>query len=158
MITNMLSVQHFLARTAFFLVILTCAAWAQLPDGPGKAETEKVCKKCHELSKVTSRHQDADSWGATLDKMVSQGAKATDAELGAIYDYLVKNFPPLPKINVNKATAAELEKELDLPSAQATAIVDHRAKNGDFKSIDDLKKVRGLEAAKIDAKKDRLAF
>ncbi len=145
-------------RTFIAVLILVAAAHAQLPDGPGKAETEKVCKGCHEITKVTSKHFDADQWGATIDKMVSQGAKATDAELSAIYDYLVKNFPPLPKVNVNKANSAELEKALELTTAQATAIVDHRAKNGDFKSIDDLKKVRGIDAAKIDAKRDRIAF
>ena len=34
----------------------------------------------------------------------------------------------------------------------------HRDKNGPFKSIGDLKKVPGIDAAKIDAKKDRLTF
>jgi competence protein ComEA len=37
-------------------------------------------------------------------------------------------------------------------------IVEYREKNGPFKSIDALKKVPGVDAAKIEAKKDRLAF
>jgi len=36
--------------------------------------------------------------------------------------------------------------------------VEYRGKNGDFKSIDDLKKVPDLDAKKVDLKKDRLAF
>ena len=83
-----------------------------------------------------------------------------DEEFGAILKYLAKNFPAeeLPKLNVNKATAIELESRLTLTRSQAAAILQHRAKKGPFKSIEDLKKVPGLDAAKIEAKKDRLAF
>ena len=37
-------------------------------------------------------------------------------------------------------------------------MVDYRAKNGDFKSIDDLKKVPNVDTKKFDAKKDDLLF
>ncbi|HKX30835.1 MAG TPA: helix-hairpin-helix domain-containing protein, partial [Blastocatellia bacterium] len=45
-----------------------------------------------------------------------------------------------------------------LRRSQAAAIIQYRAKNGKFKSIEDLKKVPGVDAAKIEAKKDRLTF
>jgi competence protein ComEA len=51
-----------------------------------------------------------------------------------------------------------LESGLSLPRSQAAAIVQYRDKNGDFHSIEDLKKVPGVDAAKIEAKKDRLLF
>jgi competence protein ComEA len=37
-------------------------------------------------------------------------------------------------------------------------VLAYRAKNGNFKSIDDLKKVPGIDPAYIESKKDRLAF
>ncbi len=91
--------------------------------------------------------------------MADLGADATDDEFTAILDYLVKNFPPpANKVNVNKATAAQLESGLALAAKDADAIVQYREKNGDFKSIDDLKKVPGLDTAKLEAKKNQLAF
>ena len=42
--------------------------------------------------------------------------------------------------------------------SQAAAIIAYRAKNGAFKTVDDLKQVPTLDAAKIDAKKDRITF
>jgi competence protein ComEA len=79
-----------------------------------------------------------------MDKMVALGAKGTQKEFDAIVDYLAKTYPgeEVPKIKVNEARAIELESGLSLPRSQAAAIVQYRTKNGDFKSIEDLKKVR----------------
>jgi competence protein ComEA len=131
-----------------------------LPEGAGKAETQKLCAQCHELDRSVSVHQDREGWQRTMDKMVAYGMKGTEKELSAILEYLVKNFPAedLPKINVNKAEAIDLESGLSLRRSQAAAIIKYRTKNGNFKSIEDLKKVPGVDAAKIEAKKDRLTF
>ena len=140
--------------------LLPGSVWAQLPDGAGKEETQRVCKGCHELERSVSPRQDRDGWQQTMDKMVALGAEVTEKDYNAILDYLVKNYPgeELPRLNVNKATAIELESRLTLPRSQAAAIIAYRTKNGVFKSIDDLKKVPGVDAARIDAKKDRIAF
>ena len=142
------------------IAFLASGAWAQLPDGPGKAETEKICSQCHELARSISLRQDHAGWEATVDKMVSLGAKATDKETGAVIDYLAANFAAdeVPRINVNKARAIDLESGLTLRRSEAAAIIQYRTKNGPFQSIDDLKKVPGIDAAKIEAKKDRLTF
>ena len=131
-----------------------------LPDGPGKAETQKLCSTCHEIDRSVSPRLDRAGWQATISKMMAAGMKATDKEISAVLDYLVKNFPAdeLPKINVNKAAAIELESGLSLKRSQATAIIQYREKNGNFKTIEDLKKVPGVDADKIEAKKDRLIF
>jgi competence protein ComEA len=47
---------------------------------------------------------------------------------------------------------------LSLLRSQAALIIQYRDKNGGFKSIEDLKKVPGVDAAKIEARKDRLIF
>jgi len=143
------------------LLLLACgAAWAQLPDGPGKAETERICTQCHDLARSISLHQDRAGWQATMDKMVTMGAQGTEQELKLVVDYLAKNFPAeeVPKIHVNTARAIEFESGLSLKRSQAAAIVEYRTKNGPFQSIEDLKKVPGIDAAKVEAKKDRLDF
>src|ERR1700752_3438682 len=63
-----------------------------LPDGPGKAETPRVCGKCHLLDQATSLRQGQEAWSQTISKMVELGAEGSDAEFTAILNYLVKNF------------------------------------------------------------------
>jgi len=134
--------------------------FAQLPEGTGREETERLCKGCHELERSISRRQDREGWQVTINKMVAFGTKGTDEELALILDYLTKHYPAeeLPPVNVNKAAAIELESRLSLRRSQAAAIIAYRTKNGKFKSIEDLKKVPGVDAAKIEAKKDRIVF
>jgi competence protein ComEA len=142
------------------LVLSTGMASAQLPDGAGKAETERVCSQCHELERSISLHQDRDAWQATMNKMVGLGAKGTEKEFQAVVDYLAKNYPgeEVPKLDVNHVESIDLESGLSLKRSEAAAIIQYRTRNGPFKSVEDLKKVPGIDAAKIEAKKDRLVF
>lgn len=143
---------------AFFA--LGGSAWAQLPEGPGKAETEKICTQCHDLARSISLHQDRAGWQNTMDKMVTLGAQGSEKDFKAVVDYLAAHYPAdeVAKINVNTCRAIDLESGLTLRRSQALAIIEYRTKNGPFKSIEDLKKVPGIDAAKIEAKKDRLTF
>jgi competence protein ComEA len=144
---------------------LLCATAAlaqqfQLPAGPGKAETEKLCGTCHEIDRSVAPRQDRAGWKTTIDKMVNLGATGTEKEFEAVIDYLARNYPApeVPRLNVNTARAIELESTLGIPRSQAAKIIEHRDSKGPFKSIEDLKKVPGVDVAKIEAKKDRLAF
>jgi len=133
--------------------------YPELPAGPGRDTTIRVCSKCHSPDNVITNGQDRDGWEATITKMAGFGAAATDDEFSAILEYLVKNFPPSTgQVHVNQATSAELAAGLGLTTAEADAVVDYRKKNGDFKTIDDLKKVPNVDAKKLDAKKDKLVF
>jgi competence protein ComEA len=147
-------------RLSISLLALSAARAQQLPDGPGKAETVKLCSQCHEIERSVSLRQGREGWQATIDKMVVMGAKGTDKEWAAVLDYLARNYAAdeVPKLNVNKATAIELESGLSLKRSEAAAVIRYREKNGEFKSIEELKKVPGIVVAKIESKKDRLAF
>jgi competence protein ComEA len=136
------------------------SAVQNMPDGPGKLELQKICKGCHELEKAFSIKQDRNGWQQTMEKMVSFGMKSSEDEYKAVLEYLIKHYAAddVPKVKVNKATALELESGLSLKRSQAKAVIEYRTKKGPFKSIDDLKKVPGIEAEKIEAKKDRLTF
>lgn len=131
-----------------------------MPDGPGKTETQKLCSNCHELDKSLSLKQDRAGWQRTVEKMLASGLKASDADITTVLDYLTRNYPAddVPRLKVNSADAIEFESILSIKRSQAAAIIAYRTKNGPFKSISDLKKVPGIEAAKLDAKKDRLIF
>ena len=86
---------------------------------------------------------------------MSRGASATNDQIAQINEYLAKNFG---QVNVNKGPASELASVLEISDAQAQAIIKYRTEHGDFKSVDDLKKVPGLETAGLDKKKDRVAY
>jgi len=146
------------------LLVLPSLAGARhaqnLPDGPGREELVKLCSQCHELAKSYSLRQDRAGWTRTMQKMAAFGMKSTEAEYNAVLEYLVKNYvaDELPMISVNKARAIDLESGLSLKRSQAAAIIRYREQNGPFKSIEDLKKVPGIDIEKIEAKKDRLIF
>jgi len=144
------------------LAVLAMSAGGALAQGtpPGRAEAERICSQCHEFARSIAPRQNRAGWQATMDKMIALGAKGTQKDFDTIVDYLAATYPAdeVPRINVNEARAIELESGLSLPRSQAAAIIQYRTKNGDFHSIDDLKKVPGVDAAKIEAKKDRLLF
>ena len=86
--------------------------------------------------------------------------QGSDEDFTDIADYLTANFPPShgATINVNKADARQLAITLVLTPDEAKNIVAYREKNGDYKSLDDLKKVPNVDPKKLDAKKDKLQF
>jgi competence protein ComEA len=151
----------FLSRVVTALGLIAISAWAQdLPPGAGRAETEHLCKQCHELARVTSLRQDRDAWNQTMAKMKAYGMKATDHDYALVLEYLSTAFPAeaIPKVNVNTATAIELESGLTLRRSQSRAVIAYREKNGPFKSLDDLKKVPLIDGNYIEEKKDRITF
>jgi competence protein ComEA len=86
--------------------------------------------------------------------MGDRGAEGTDEQFEAIIVYLTKNFG---RTDVNQAAAEEIASGLGFSAKEAEAIMEYRKKNGDFKSWRDLTKVEGLDAAKVEAKKDHIA-
>ena len=145
---------------AILAVCLTGARAQELPEGHGREDTEKLCKQCHELARSISPRQDRAGWSTTMTKMTAFGMKSTPEQYNLVLDYLVKNYPAedVPKVNVNTASAIELESGLTLRRSQAAALIKYRTENGPFKTLEDLKKVPQLEPDKIDAKRDRIAF
>lgn len=135
-------------------------AHAQLPEGPGRAEMEKLCKNCHELARSVSKKQDRDGWQQTMAKMVAFGMRGSDDEYKSIVDYLVKHYPadPVPPINLNTASAIELESRLSLRRSHAKLFLAYRDKVGKISSLEEVKKIPGVDYAKFEAKRDRIVF
>ena len=146
--------------TAAFLIIGGARALAQdpLPDAPGKEQVVAVCSKCHEPQRVAALRLTREGWEEVITKMQTLGAKASEEDFKAITDYLSENFKgeaPKP-LNLNSATAIDLESVAGLLRKEAAAWIDWRAKHGSCDSLDDLKKVPGVPFKKIDERRDRL--
>ena len=151
-------------RCAAGLLVLVNArpatAQVALPDGAGKDQMIKVCGVCHEAQRVASIRLTREGWEATIGDMITRGARATDEEFRAVLDYLSTHFLGEAErpLNVNTATALDFESMLLLLRKEAAAVIAYRDKHGLFKSIEDLKKVPGIDVKKIEAQKDRLYF
>ena len=132
-----------------------------LPDAPGKDITVRVCAGCHAAETVASVRHTPDGWRDVIAKMVAAGAEGTEQELESVFQYLSTQFPIEAQkalhLNLNTATAIELESVAGLLRKEAAALIAHREKNGPCKKLDDLKKISGLDYKKIEARKERLA-
>lgn len=159
-----------LARISLLLLAasMTSVSWGQdLPAGAGRETLQKVCTQCHDIESIPRLRYSREDWSNLVYSMKDMGADATGPELEQIVDYLAKNFgktggaAAMKKVNVNAATAKEIETGLGISTKDSELIVAYRAKNGNFKDIDALLKVDGVEAAdtaKIQAAKDKIAF
>ena len=112
---------------------------------------------CHSPTAVIGQQGTKQWWQAKVTEMLQEVTDVPDSDVDTIVNYLAKNFPVV-KINVNKASAKDLETGLELTAKESESIVSYRQANGNFKTIEDLKKVPGLDAVKIESKKGRLDF
>ncbi len=131
---------------------------------------------CHALTVVTSKHSSRKEWDQVVNQMVSRGADLTDEEIDTVIEYLSKNYGPLDQtttpsaspadqpastdapVNVNKASAQDLESSLGLAKPEAEAIVKYREQKGNFKTWQDVAAVPGVPSAKIEEMQKRLTF
>ena len=128
------------------------------PDGPGKDVTVRICGTCHPSARGAAVRLTREGWQDVIAKMVSLGARGTDEELAAVLDYLATNFKedaPKP-VNMNTASAIDLESVAGLLRREAASVIAYRAKHGPCKTLDDLKKVPGVDFRKLDKRRDRL--
>ena len=129
-----------------------------LPDGPGKDITVRACAPCHEARRAASVRLTREGWAAVIEGMRLRGAKVSDEDFPIILDYLSTHFlgeAPQP-LNLNTAAQIDLEAAGGLLRREAAAVIQYREKHGRFKSIDDLKRVPGLDFRKIDSRRDAM--
>lgn len=77
--------------------------------------------------------------------------------IGSLIAGVFLSFSAWGAVDLNTATPSELEAVKGIGPAKAKAIVDHRAKHGPFKSVDDLASVKGFGKASVDRLRSELA-
>ena len=155
--------------TIFLWFALPAGSQTQSPEGKELGET--VCGgQCHDLETATSPRRSREKWLEVVSDMVSRGAPLLLDEIDPVTQYLAEHFGPEAssagpsnasaqnKVNVNKATAKEMEAALGFSTKEASQVIRYREENGSFSKWEELKKVPGLDAKKLDEVKDRLVF
>jgi competence protein ComEA len=128
----------------------------ELPEGSAKEATNRVCGACHEAGVVVKYHNAKEDWESVVEDMRGRGADGSEDDFKAIVAYLARYFGP--DVNVNRATAAELESELGITATEAGAIVKYREDYGKIKDFSDLGKVLGLDMKKLEPLEQRIVF
>jgi len=118
------------------------------------AVLEEACSACHGLNHIEVE-KTRDEWEYTVNNMISRGAKVRPAEIPGLVAWLNK-YHGMP-VNLNKASAEEIQDELQIPAEDARAIVEARQKSA-LKSWPDLEKIQGLNMKKLEPVKDRITF
>lgn len=145
----------------FFFTLTAAADKPGLPDGPGKQTTEKLCSACHGVNIFVNRRESRDGWNSLVEEMIRHGMQGEDEEVGEVSTYLAKHLSrstPAPRVNVNQSTARELAVGLGIAESKTRVIVKYREANGNFKKIEDLLKVPGIEAQPIEAKRNEIDY
>jgi competence protein ComEA len=127
-----------------------------LPDGKGKDSFLKMCTSCHTSDQVTSAKFPKARWTAVVDDMVGRGAEGSESDIRAVVGYLARNFGK--PVNINSATARQIESDLSLPARDSEALVNYRTKNGAYKSYEDLLKVPGIDPQLLDDLRKNIQF
>jgi competence ComEA-like helix-hairpin-helix protein len=129
----------------------------ELPDGEGRATTERMCvTRCHPVAVLLNRRP-PDQWRAfiSLMKYKDEGLTGTPEEIKTVWAYLSRR---VGRVNPNMDTKENVQLVLELSDATADALVAYRKAHGEFRSFDDLARVPGLTAEWIEQHKDSITF
>jgi competence ComEA-like helix-hairpin-helix protein len=129
-----------------------------LPGGPGKETVAKVCIDCHSAGTFRKMRFNENEWWDKVGDMVDRGAKADEKQQAEIVAYLVGNFGPNAKVNMNTAPLSELMVVLGFTADESKALVACRTDHGAFKDWSEVAKVTGVDSKKVEAQKDKMAF
>lgn len=145
----------FFALPLLLSIVLEQASAEAYPDRPAKKIVVKLCGTCHGLKLMESMRRTREQWQTTVDDMLTLGMNAQGEEVNTVVNYFATY---LSRLNLNKASAAELTDVLEISASQSAILVDYRQKNGPFKNFDALEKVPGLEIKKLSEQRDRIGF
>jgi putative heme-binding domain-containing protein len=93
-----------------------------LPEGPGKAEFQRICGNCHSVSIATSQRMTRAQWTGVVNDMVSRGAQGSQQDLDNVTTYLATHFGQgaPPAAGAMPAAAPAVVKETPLSEAEVT--------------------------------------
>ena len=129
------------SRCIFSLGSIACLTFAlagnaqSLPEGPGRAEFQRICSGCHSVSMATSQRMTQAEWAGVVSDMVSRGAQGTEDDLNRVATYLGANFskdkPPAGNAASEQTPApAAQPKEAPLSEAETAKAKELLKANG----------------------------
>jgi competence protein ComEA len=130
----------------------------QLPEGTGKESVVKVCMACHGSGAFRKLRLTKEGWTEKVADMVERGAEANEGQQAVVVDYLTQRFGKASKVYINTAPFEELKAVLGLTVEESRAVLAWRKENGDFKTWQDLLKAPGVDAKKLESKKELIVF
>ena len=146
---------RWLVPTSILAGLAVAGSAQELPKGKGGDLLDAKCTSCHTLARVTIE-KSRDQWEESVKAMIGYGAELTPAEEKTVVEYLAKYFGE--QVNVNEASAADLQREFELTQKEAEALVQTRKDKGPFKEWNDLSKVPGLDMKKLEDLRDRIKY
>ena len=123
---NIMTIKHITFAVLRTLAASTASAQTALPEGPGKAELQKVCGLCHQAERSAAVRLTREGWEGVIADMIARGARGTDQEFAAVLDYLSKHFlgEAARPLNINRANNIELESVAGLTRKEAAALIE----------------------------------
>ncbi len=147
---------HLAILLVFASAIVLPAEDDGLPAGKEKETFVKMCSNCHAMARVTKARYSKKFWSSVVDDMVSRGAEGTEEDAELVINYLSRHFGK--PVNINVASAKEIQEGLSFKGAEAELVVKYRADNGPLKAFEDLLKIPGLNAKLLDEQKKNIQF
>jgi len=139
---------------AFALYTASALGQKASPDKVDTATFRAICGTCHSIALVEGLRTESE-WRDEVDQMIKIGARGTEEQFQRVMRVLART---LTSVNVNTAEARQIAPVLDVNDDLAAALVKNRIENGKFKSLEDLKKIAGLDPVKLEARRDRIVF
>lgn len=101
--------------------------------------------------------EDADRSNLNLARVVTDGEQITIlTKEEAQAEVKLQAMEKSGVVNINTATVSELTSISGIGESRAKAIIDYREKNGNFKTIDDIKKIDGIKEGLFSKIKDKI--
>jgi competence ComEA-like helix-hairpin-helix protein len=126
-----------------------------LPPGEGRVEVINACSGCHGLTQVITQNKSKSGWNTSVHNMIALNqAPVVSEDIPIIVEYLSKNLGrdnPIQELpmSINRNSSKALERLPGMRADLVQAIVEYRKNVGLFALINDLLKVKGMNAAKL---------
>lgn len=95
---------------------------------------------------------------STISAQTSNQSEGSGTVAGAATSNTTKSSTPIGKVNLNTASAAELDTLPGIGAAYAQRIIEYRESKGGFKDISELKNIKGIGDKTYEKLKDLVAI
>jgi DNA uptake protein ComE-like DNA-binding protein len=150
------------ARRSFDLIALAGTIGIIVLTHPGEAAesdpnleaVQIVCGKCHTTTVFMKEPRSWERWNDVFADMTRRGAKGTDEQLEQVTKYFLEN---LTLVNINHSPSDELVWVLGMSEEAAQSIIARRERQP-FTDITQLRSVPGVNAEKLQQRRNRILF